>query len=238
MFVPGAIAQDPVLAAEKLASNGLRVTLAHVGVEVTDLTVTAYLDLLEQLSRAGLTSHAEVSVKLSTLGLGNARAICQAAHDAGTMVTLDMEDHTTADSTLGSLRELRQDFPETGAALQANLRRTEADCRDLAHAGSRIRLCKGAYKESDSVAFQHKHAVDKSYVRALKILLNGDGYPMIATHDRRLIAIAGWLADHAGRERDSYEYQLLYGVRPKEQLRLAREGHTVRIYLPFGENQK
>ena len=91
-----------------------------------------------------------------------------------------MEDHTTTDSTLGILRELRKDFPETGAVLQAYLRRTEADCRDLAYEGSRVRLCKGAYNEPESVAFQDQHDVDRSYVRCLKVLMAGEGYPMIA----------------------------------------------------------
>ncbi|NUR99186.1 MAG: proline dehydrogenase, partial [Kribbellaceae bacterium] len=153
-FVAGETAPEAVLATEKLVSNGLRVTLDHLGEDVTDLaaataTADAYLDLLKKLSAAGLTANAEVSVKLSAVGqalpgdgekiaLENARTICHAARNAGTTVTLDMEDHTTTDSTLGILRELRQDFPETGAVLQAYLRRTEADCRDLAYEGSRV----------------------------------------------------------------------------------------------------
>ena len=251
-FVAGETTPEAVLATEKLVSNGLNVTLDHLGEDVTDLaaataTADAYLEVLKALREAGLTANAEVSVKLSAVGqalpgdgekiaLENARTICHAARNAGTTVTLDMEDHTTTDSTLGILRELRQDFPETGAVLQAYLRRTEADCRDLAYAGSRVRLCKGAYKEPESVAFQNKQAVDKAYVRAMKILMNGAGYPMIASHDPRLIAIAGSLADRANRDRGSFEYQMLYGIRPEEQLRLAREGHTVRVYIPYGED--
>ena len=251
-FVAGETAPEAVLATEKLVSNGLHVTLDHLGENVTDqnaasATANAYLELLKQLSEAGLTQNAEVSVKLSAVGqalpgdgekiaLENARTICLAARNAGTTVTLDMEDHTTTDSTLSILRELRQDFPETGAVLQAYLRRTEGDCVDLAHAGSRVRLCKGAYKEPESVAFQNKQAVDKAYVRALKILMNGDGYPMVASHDPRLIAIAGSLADRANRSPDTYEYQMLYGIRPEEQRRLAREGNTVRVYIPYGED--
>ncbi|TDD30822.1 proline dehydrogenase [Kribbella turkmenica] len=251
-FVAGETAPEAVLATEKLVSNGLHVTLDHLGEDVTDLaaataTADAYLELLRQLSEAGLTKNAEVSVKLSAVGqalpgdgekiaLEHARTICHAARNAGTTVTLDMEDHTTTDSTLGILRELRQDFPETGAVLQAYLRRTEADCRELAYAGSRVRLCKGAYKEPESVAFQEKRAVDKAYVRAMKILMNGAGYPMIASHDPRLIAIAGSLADRASRRPGSYEYQMLFGIRPEEQLRLAAQGHTVRVYIPYGED--
>ena len=146
-----------------------------------------------------------------------------------------MEDHTTTDSTLGILRELRKDFPETGAVLQAYLRRTEADCRDLAYEGSRVRLCKGAYNEPESVAFQDKHEVDQSYVRCLKVLMAGHGYPMVATHDPRLIEIAGALADRYDRPQGSYEYQMLFGIRPDEQRRLAEAGEQVRVYVPYGE---
>jgi proline dehydrogenase len=251
-FVAGERADQAVLATEKLVSDGLNVSLDHLGEDVSDLaaataTTDAYLEVLKQLSNARLTQHAEVSVKLSAVGqalpgdgekiaLENARTICHAARNAGTTVTLDMEDHTTTDSTLGILRELRQDFPETGAVLQAYLRRTEGDCRDLAQAGSRVRLCKGAYKEPESVAYQNKQAVDKAYVRAMRVLMNGSGYPMIASHDPRLIAIAGSLADRAGRNRGSFEYQMLYGIRPEEQRRLAGEGHTVRVYIPYGED--
>ena len=110
-----------------------------------------------------------------------------------------MEDHTTTDSTLAILRELRKDFPETGAVLQAYLRRTEDDCRALAYEGSRVRLCKGAYNEPETVAFQDRHEVDKSYVRCLKVLMAGQGYPMVATHDPRMVEIAGALATRFGR---------------------------------------
>ena len=158
------------------------------------------------------------------VALENARAICAAAHAAGTTVTLDMEDHTTTDSTLGILRDLRADFPETGAVLQAYLHRTEADCRDLAHAGSRVRLCKGAYKEPESVAFQGTADVDKAYVRALKVLMAGDGYPMVATHDPRLVAITEDLARRLGRAKDSFEFQMLYGIRPARAGEAGRAG--------------
>ena len=140
-----------------------------------------------------------------------------------------------ADSTLGILRELRKDFPETGAVLQAYLHRTEADCRDLAYEGSRVRLCKGAYNEPETVAFQDKHDVDKSYVRCLKVLLAGQGYPMIATHDPRMVEIASSLASRYGRAQGSYEFQMLYGIRPDEQQRLAEAGEKVRVYIPYGQ---
>jgi proline dehydrogenase len=143
-----------------------------------------------------------------------------------------MEDHTTTDSTLEILRQLRVDFPETGGVLQAYLRRTESDCHDLAYAGSRIRLCKGAYREPASVAYQKKQDVDRSYIRCMKVLLAGDGYPMFATHDPTLVAIAADRAKATGKR--AFEFQMLYGIRPDEQRRLVGAGHTVRVYVPYG----
>lgn len=249
-YVPGETSESAVGAVATLTEAGLRVTLDFLGEDTTDVeraeaTVAAYLDVLQQLAARGLTRHAEVSVKLSAVGqflpesghkvaLENARAICRAARNAGTTVTLDMEDHTTTDSTLAILRELRKDFPETGAVLQAALHRTEADCRALAYEGSRVRLCKGAYLEPESVAFQDKADIDKAYVRCLKVLLAGEGYPMIATHDPRMVEIASSLASRYGRAAGTYEYQMLYGIRPEEQRRLAASGETVRVYVPYG----
>jgi proline dehydrogenase len=250
-YVAGPTTADAVRATADLVDQDLLVTIDHLGEDTVeraqaDQVTTAYLELLEALSRDGLTRAAEVSVKLSAVGqalpgdgeqiaLDNARRICAAAASHGTTVTVDMEDHTTTDSTLGILRELRADFPETGAVLQSYLHRTEDDCRDLAYAGSRVRLCKGAYAEPASVAFQDKDGVDRSYVRCMKLLLAGDGYPMLATHDPRLIEIGGALATRYGREQGSYEFQMLYGVRPEEQRRLSAAGEKVRVYLPYGE---
>jgi len=249
-FVPGESTESVVAATRRLAEDNLLATLDHLGEDTLDRTqaetiVQAYVSLLSALTEAGLNPAAEVSVKLSAVGqalpgdgpkmaLDNARTICQVARNAGTTVTLDMEDHATTDSTLETLHDLRQDFPETGAVVQAYLHRTEADCRDLAYEGSRVRLCKGAYNEPESVAFQSRRAVDRSYVRCLKALMRGHGYPMVASHDPRLIEIAGTLATRYGRQQGSYEYQMLYGIRPDEQRRLARSGERVRVYIPYG----
>src|SRR2546421_517465 len=205
-------------------------------------TKDEYLRLLKAPGDAGLAPAAEVSLKLSALGqrfdeelaYEHAHAICAAAEAAGTTVTLDMEDHATTDQTLDTLGRLRADFPATGAVLQAYLRRTEGDCRELATPGSRVRLCKGAYAEPESVAFQSAVDVDRSYVRCLNILMSGPGYPMIATHDPRLLAIAEDRAKWFDRRRDEFEFQMLYGVRPDEQLRLTGNGYTVRSYVPYG----
>jgi proline dehydrogenase len=252
-FVAGDSTVDAVNAARALDLTGRRSTIDHLGEDTLDLpqaqnTRDAYLSLLLALGEAGLTQggKAEVSLKLSALGqalpgdgakiaVEHAREICQAAANAGTTVTLDMEDHTTVDATLEALNELRKDFPSVGAVLQAYLHRSEADCRDLASEGSRVRLCKGAYDEPESVAFQGKTEVDRSYVRCLKVLMAGQGYPMIASHDPRLVEIAGALAHKEDRAADTFEYQMLYGIRPEEQKRIADRGDRMRVYVPYGQ---
>jgi proline dehydrogenase len=251
-YVPGTRDEDAVRACRELLGAGLTASLDHLGEDTTEPEQArgvrdAYVGVLRLLADAGLTQsgRVEVSVKLSAVGqalgadgekiaLEHAHAICEAAAAAGTTVTLDMEDHSTTDSTLAILRELRQDFGWVGAVLQAYLFRTEADCRDLATEGSRVRLCKGAYKEPPSVAFASRADVDRSYVRCLSALMAGRGYPMVATHDPRLVDIAGALAVRHRRTPADHEYQMLYGIRPDEQRRLAGEGETVRVYVPYG----
>jgi proline dehydrogenase len=247
-FVAGTTIDDAIAVTTALTSQQLDVSLDHLGEDTTEpahatASTKAYLRLLARLADHGLAGRVEVSVKLSAIGLAldrsmamdNARAICSAAAAARTTVTVDMEDHTTTDTTLEAVAELRGDHPWVGAVLQAYLHRTEADCRALAVAGSRVRLCKGAYREPASVAYQSRLEVDKSYVRCLRVLVEGSGYPMIATHDPRLIDIAGALISRSGRRQGSYEYQMLYGIRPREQRRLAADGETVRVYVPFGD---
>jgi proline dehydrogenase len=246
-FVAGETDDDAVRTTRELVDAGLHVSLDHLGEDTLDVgqaeaAAKAYLTLLSRLAQDGLTPAAEVSVKLSAVGqvldeqlaLGNARAICEAAAAVGTTVTLDMEDHTTTDSTLRVLHELRRDFPQTGAVIQSYLRRSEDDCRALATEGSRVRLCKGAYDEPESVAFRDAAEVNRSYARCLGILMAGPGYPMVATHDPKLVSLAGELVKEHRRTPDTYEYQMLYGVRPDEQRRLAHQGETVRVYVPYG----
>jgi proline dehydrogenase len=250
-FVAGSETADAVRVARELAADGRRITLDHLGEDTTDATqaaatVAAYEAVLSALASEGLASGADVSVKLSAVGqflpsngedvaLENARKICAAADAVGATVTLDMEDHTTTDSTLGILRELRGEYPWVGAVLQAYLRRTEQDCRELSGPGSRVRLCKGAYAEPESAAFPDKADVDKSYVRCLRVLMAGSGYPMVASHDPRMIEIAATLAIENTRSSDDHEFQMLYGIRPEEQARIAASGSRMRVYVPYGD---
>ena len=249
-FVAGTMIDDVVATTTALAAEGLLATVDRLGEDVVtasdaDATVSDYLELLQRLSQAGLTESVEVSVKLSALGQGlpgdgptaamqRARVICQKAAEVGTTVTLDMESHTTTDDTLATIRNLREDFPSVAVVLQAYLHRTADDCTAMSYAGSRIRLCKGAYREPAEVAFATRAEIDRSYVRLMRALIAAEATALFATHDPRLIDIATSLLSQSGRGRDTYEFQMLLGVRPEEQRRLVQEGHRVRVYVPYG----
>ncbi|MCY0941214.1 proline dehydrogenase family protein [Streptomyces antarcticus] len=248
-FIPGETVDQVIPIVEELTRNGLEVTLDVVGEDITEVAQShaardAYLLLIERLAELGLGEKVEMSVKLSMFGqalegghelaLANVRPVVEAAAAIGTTVTLDAEDHTTLDSMFAIHEELRRDFPQTGCVIQAYLFRTEADARRLAADGSRVRIVKGAYKEPAEVAYLDKAEIDKAYVRIMRILMEGEGYPMIGSHDPRLIAIAQELARQAGRKLDEYEFQMLYGIRGEEHLRLAAEGHRMRVYTAYG----
>ena len=246
-FVAGESIDDAMRVTGGLTGEGLLVSLDVLGEDTHDkgraeANVAHYVELLERLGAAGFGRRAEVSLKLSAVGqtfdedlaLENARRVCTAARSASTTVTLDMEEHTTVDSTLGIVHELRRDYPDVGAVVQAYLRRAEEHCAELAYEGSRVRLCKGAYAAPAAVAFTDKEEVDRSYVRCMKVLMAGKGYPMLATHDPRLIEVAGARSVLDERDVDTFEYQMLYGIRPQEQRRLAAEGAQVRVYVAYG----
>ncbi|GAA4223546.1 proline dehydrogenase family protein [Actinomadura meridiana] len=246
-FIAGETIDDAARVTSDLTSDGLLVSLDVLGEDTHDkghaeANVQNYVELLERLGAAGLGARAEVSLKLSAVGqtfgedlaLENARRVCVAASSAGTTVTLDMEEHTTVDSTLRIVHELRREYPDVGAVVQSYLRRAEEHCAELAYEGSRVRLCKGAYAAPAPIAFTDKEDIDKSYVRCMKVLMAGKGYPMLATHDPRLIDIAGALSVLDERDANTFEYQMLYGVRPQEQRRLAAHGAQVRVYVAYG----
>jgi proline dehydrogenase len=248
-FIAGESVDQVVPVVQDAVAKGLEVTLDVVGEDITTREQAfaardAYLELIEHLKELDLGTKAEMSIKLSMFGqalegghelaLANVRPVVEAAAAIGTTVTLDAEDHTTLDSMFAIHEELRKDFPGTGCVIQAYLYRTEADARRLAASGSRVRLVKGAYKEPAEVAYQDKAETDKAYVRVLRVLMEGEGYPMIGSHDPRLISIAQELARRAGRKLDEYAFQMLYGIRGEEHLRLAAEGHRMRVYTAYG----
>jgi proline dehydrogenase len=247
-FVAGETADDALAVISRLAAEGLLATVDYLGEEVgsREQAAAAADEYIALLGRLGpLAATAEVSVKPTAVGLGlpehgekttleNIVRIAVAARNAATTVTLDMEDHTRVEATLRLVAQLRADFPDLGCVLQSYLRRTEADCAALAAAGARVRLCKGAYEAPGQLSGRQE--IDRSYARCMRILMRGGGYPMLATHDPRLIELGGVVAAMAGRGRDEFEYQMLYGLRTAEQRRLAAAGARVRVYVPYGRD--
>jgi proline dehydrogenase len=257
-YVAGENIGDAVRVARELREAGLLVTLDYLSEDTTDslqaeATATQYAQLLGKLAAEGLTEGGavEVSVKATAVGLllgadgapgpgvigeriatEHIEQIAAAAHSTGTTVTLDAEDHPTIDASLRIATTLRSRYPSVGTVVQAALRRTETDVRSLASPGIRVRLVKGAYAEPVSEAFTVRHEIDKAFARCLRALMESPGYPMIATHDPRLIAITRSLG--LRRPPDSFEYQMLYGIRTDEQRRLAESGARVRVYVPYG----
>lgn len=248
-FVAGESLDDALTAVRALAADGISVTLDHLGEDITtraeaERSRDAYLAALDGLAALELGAGAEVSVKLSAFGqalsgghdlaLELVRPVVEAATAIDTTVTLDMEDSRTVDPTLAAVAELRKEHPGTGAVLQAMLVRTEDDAKALAVTGSRVRLVKGAYDEPATVAHRKRRDVDAAYARCLEILMAGPGYPMVGSHDPAMIQLAHELAAQHSRAADSWEVQMLYGIRPDEQRRLAAAGTRVRAYVPYG----
>ena len=256
-YVAGETLDELVGVLADLRRKGLSASVDDLLADAADEATAAanersYLDCLGVLAGAGLAEGADLDVAPSALGapggdpeLLRARLarICAAAERAGADVTLHMdagrmdagrEDREdVVEATLALAGRLREDFPRTGVTLLAGLRRTESDCRALAADGARLRLCKGEGGEGRD-AFTSRHAVDLSYVRCLAVLMASDAYPMVATHDPRLVEIALDLARQNHRGPGDHEFQMFHGVRPWEQRRLADIGRTMRTCVPFG----
>lgn len=249
-FVAGTTIPDACTAATRLAESGCLASLDCLGEDVHDSSaadriVNEYLALLENLRTANLTDDAEVSVKLTALGLclepdgeqqalHRARRICEKASEGGIKVTVDTENPELVEPIFRIGGTLRQEFPWVGSVVQAYLRDSERRCHELVAERARVRLCKGAYSASDELAYQHSSEIDDSYVRCLGVLMGGTCYPMVATHDPKMLAAAEREIRDNRRGSGSYEYQMLYGVRPEEQKRIVSRGNSMRVYVPFG----
>ena len=249
-FVAGEENADAVRATLELARANRDVSIDVLGEDVHDeggarRTRDAYLALVGAMADAGVAPGADLSLKLSALGralprdgdaiaLANAHRICAAADQRGFTVTLDMEDHTTVDATLAVGAELRSDFELVGNVLQSNLRRTAGDIEQLRASPARVRIVKGAYREPASVAFQRKAEVDVAYARDISALFGSACYPMVATHDRVMLAHAVFEARGSGRDDDGWETQMLYGIRADLQAEIASSGRRMRVYVPVG----
>lgn len=250
-FVAGSSTRDAISASETLVGVGLTVTVDYLGEDIVDpsqahATVDAYRELIHAMAAEGLNQGNEVSVKLSALGQSlrgagedfareRAREIVACAEEAGVLVTFDMEDHTTTESTLRIVEDLREVTPSVGCVLQAALLRTPADAERLAHPASRVRLTKGAYREPASVAHQDPDAINAAYLESLRILMRGRAYVMVASHDPFIIHSALDMAASMDRPPASFEMQMLYGIRTGEQARIRALGHPMRVYVPYGD---
>jgi proline dehydrogenase len=245
-FVAGEELGEAVEAIRHLNSKAISASFDHLGESIksegeTRQEVREYLRVLDQIEKNGLDSN--VSVKLTQLGLDvdqelcyeNARAIVEAAGRYQNFVRIDMEDSTKTDATISIFKRLRQEFENVGIVVQSYLYRTESDVKDLLQMGARIRLCKGAYKEPETVAFQDKAEVDKNYVHIMKMLLVSGIYHGIATHDENMIAATRQFAAEKGIAPDQYEFQMLFGIRRDLQEKLVKEGYRMRVYVPYGE---
>jgi proline dehydrogenase len=226
-FVAGETLDEALAVTRGLNAAGFRVSLDQLGEDV-------------RVGREGVSSG--ISIKLSQLGLRLDRAACQArlervlgaAAAAGVFVRIDMESSAYTQATLDLLRAVRPRYSNVGVVLQAYLYRTARDLADVLALGATVRLCKGAYREPADVAYASKAEVDASYARLARTLLEADTYAALATHDPALIARARADATALGRPRDSFEFQMLYGVRRDLQEALRRDGYRVRIYVPYG----
>ena len=248
-FIAGETLEEAVRAVKELNERGLKVSFDHLNEAVkneaeTRDEVREYLRLLSRIDQVGVQGN--VSLKLTQCGLmfdkalalKNAREVVAAAKARGSFVRVDMEDGTVTQATLDVVRTLHREFgePHVGAVLQSYLYRTEEDARALCAEGIRIRLCKGAYLEGPDIAYQDKKDVDDNFIRCMRVLLDSGLYHGIATHDERMIEETLAYAKEKGLRRGAFEFQMLYGIRRDLQERLAREGHPVRVYVPYGKH--
>ena len=240
-YVAGRQVGDAVEVAARLRRQGLKLGFSYLSShDPGEDTRVVIDDLLAQLQNA--SAGAEAAVKPSVLGLkesvGGARAalgeLCATAERHGAHVTLEMQWPADYDAVMDLYRTVRDEHPLLGVTLPANLLRVETECRRLGAEGARVRLCVGSYPVGRAVSHVTEHDKALALVRCLRILMESQAYPMLATHDPRIIELAQELALRNDRGPESYEFQMLHGVRPLEQRRLADIGLQCRTYIPFG----
>ena len=239
-FVAGDDVEDAVAAVRSLNELGIKATLDNLGEdsltrEKADAAAAENLLMLKRISDTGLDSN--ISLKLTQLGLALDESLCrdhllrivEEAERLKNFVRIDMEGSAWTQKTLDIFYSMHDKHPGVGIVLQAYLRRTQDDCRKAVETRTRVRLCKGAYKEPESIAFPDKDEVNANYDACAAILAKAP-MPAFATHDDARIEAAV----RTGLPKDEYEIQMLYGLRPKRWRELRAQGHTVRVYVPYG----
>lgn len=245
-YIAGPRLEQAIDLTRRLNAAGMMATLDVLGEHITTLEQAeghrqSYLAVLDEIHRTGVDSN--ISLKLTQIGLKvdpkacfrNLRSVVERAHAFGNFVRIDMEDSSCTDDTLALFGRLRTEFQNAGLVLQAMLRRTLADAEGLAAEGTNIRLCKGIYVEPRKVAYRDPELINRNYVLVLEHLLESGCYVGIATHDERLVWEALRLIRRFGLKRERYEFQMLLGVEEELRRILVREGHRLRVYVPFGE---
>lgn len=245
-FVAGETLDEALAATRRIVDSGLAITLDELGENVTtsheaQSAVSSYIEVLRRMKGVGMTPN--ISVKLTMLGLdlgndlakSNTELILKTAMELDGFVRIDMEGSAYTEATMNLFEQLFAAYPKhVGIVIQSYLKRAERDVRRMVELGARVRLVKGAYAEPESVAFQSTKEIDSAYRKQTEMLLNGTGFPAIATHDPALVQHTIDFAAKHGIAKESFEFQMLYGVRRDEQLRLHREGYGMRVYVPFG----
>ncbi len=245
-YIAGPTLADAVDAVRALNEEGKLATIDVLGEEISrreeaSALLAEYEEVFETIEREGLDSN--ISVKLTGLGLNldyafcreNAAELVREAADRHNFVRIDMEDSSTTTQTLELYRELREDgLDNVGVVLQAYMKRTLADVAGLADLRPNVRVCKGIYVEPPEIAFQEFETVRLNFVEALGALMDAGAYVAVATHDDWVIAEALALIEERSLSPDEYEFQMLLGVRAELGDELVREGHRLRIYVPYG----
>ena len=248
-FVAGETIDEAVAAIRELNAEGCTASFDHLNESVAspaeaEAEVREYLDILARIDETGIKSN--VSIKLTQFGLEldpelaykNARVVVADAARRGNFVRVDMEASGVTQETIDIFKRLRAEFGlnDVGIVLQSYLRRSYDDAVDLLKLPARIRICKGAYNEPPEVAFPDKKDVDENYVRVMQLLLSSGIYHGIATHDPKMIAATIDFVARNGVAKESFEFQMLYGVRRDLQRQLAKDGYNMRVYVPYGKH--
>lgn len=248
-FVAAETLEETLPVIDELRQKGLYVALDLLGEYVSDRSVAeeaneAYIDLVHHVAdRRATPEQVSISIKLSMLGqkideeycLANLRRLLRIAKERNVFVRLDMEGSDVTQSTIELFEAVYPEYPDhVGIVLQAYLKRTPKDVERMCELGARVRICKGAYKEPAEIAYQDMDAIRSQFMACAEKLLIDGRYPGIATHDDELIDATKRFVAERGIDRDEFEFQMLYGIRPETQEAISEEGYRMRVYVPYG----
>ena len=249
-FMPGETVESALSETEKLYSSGIRTVFTKLGENINTLSeaetvTTHYLDVLSKIERFGVP--AEISLKLTQIGFDisedaaavNFEKIIRQAAEQHNFIWIDMEQSSYTQRTIDFYRQFRKKYINIGICLQAYLKSTQSTVKELLPISPNIRLVKGAYMEPAELAFSQKSMVDKNYLELARILLNNNNQKQLrmafATHDLTIISGIKEFASANNIGKNKFEFQMLYGIKPSEQLRIAREGYNIRVLISYGE---